>query len=223
MRGVATALGEIALFLLLAGVLGVALGFVLRDWLFANRADELDGLLRRERAEARRAEAAAAAREHGMKRTIVAREALIEEMRAGEAPHTMVLSSRPFRPGAVVRPPVAEPAVAVVEAVVEVEVVEPATIEVETADEASLDLDDLRRIRGIGPTIASRLNENGITRFRQLADMSPDELGELADTIRIARGRVARDDWAAAAAALDEAAPDEPSQRSLSDSETRPG
>lgn len=219
MRGVATALGEIALFLLLAGVLGVALGFVLRDWLFANRADELDGLLRRERAEARRAEAAAAAREHGMKRTIVAREALIEEMRAGEAPHTMVLSSRPFRPGAVVRPPVAEPAVVEVE----VEVVEPATIEVETADEASLDLDDLRRIRGIGPTIASRLNENGITRFRQLADMSPDELGELADTIRIARGRVARDDWAAAAAALDEAAPDEPSQRSLSDSETRPG
>jgi predicted flap endonuclease-1-like 5' DNA nuclease len=213
MRGVATALGEIALFLLLAGVLGLALGFVLRDWLFANRADELDELLRRERADARRAEAAAAAREHQMKRTIVAREALIEEMRAGAAPHTMVLSSRPFRPGAVVQPPVPEAGVVAVAGT------QPPTSEVAAADESTSGPDDLRRIRGIGPTIARRLKENGITRFRQLAVMSPDELDDLADTIRIARGRVAQDDWAAAAAALDGAETAQTRDRSPSDAE----
>jgi predicted flap endonuclease-1-like 5' DNA nuclease len=199
MRGVTIALGEIAFFLFLAGVIGAGIGFVLRDWLFANRTDTLDEMLRETLVEYRRLESGAAAREHQLQRTIVARETLIEELQAGAQPEAVVLSSRPFRPGSVLRPPVA---VAVVErGPIEGDVAVAAV----AADREHEGKDDLQQIRGVGPTISRRLNEQGITTYHQLASLTDEEVGVLADTIRIARGRVARDDWVGAAAALDEA------------------
>ena len=41
MRGVSTVLGEIAFFLALAGLIGIGIGWVLRDWAFYNKAEEL--------------------------------------------------------------------------------------------------------------------------------------------------------------------------------------
>ncbi len=198
MRGISIALGEIAFFLFLAGVLGIGIGFLLRDWLFVNRADELDELLRKERAEYRRLEARAAAQEHRLQRTIVAREALIEGLQAGQTPEALVLSSRPFRPGSVLRP--AAPAATAVVAPIDGE---PVHRRQEPAEPARRD--DLQKIRGVGPTISRRLNEQGITTYRQLATLTEGEIGSLADAIRIARGRIIRDDWVRAAAALDAA------------------
>jgi predicted flap endonuclease-1-like 5' DNA nuclease len=200
-RGVFIALGEIALFLLLAATIGIAIGFLLRDWLFANRAEELDEMLRKERAEYRRLELGAAAQEHQLQRTIVAREGVIEEMRAGQQPETIVLSNRPFSPGSVLRPPldVAVPAPSAPSR----DIAAPPARSEPTAATAP---DDLQMIRGVGPTISRRLNEQGITTYRQLASMSEAEVGALADKIRIARGRVSRDDWVGAAAALQEQA-----------------
>ena len=213
MRGVFTALGEIALFLLLAATIGIAIGFLLRDWLFANRAEELDEMLRKERAEYRRLELGAAAQEHQLQRTIVAREAVIEEMRAGQQPETIVLSNRPFSPGAVLRPPPDVPVAAssappgdgsAVSAPVSLGGDSPQPPE--PVVDGTAVADDLQQIRGIGPTISRRLGEQGITTYRQLASMSEAEVDVLADGIRIARGRVSREDWVGAAAALQEQA-----------------
>ena len=40
------------------------------------------------------------------------------------------------------------------------------------------DADDLKKIKGIGPVIAKRLNEAGIYTFEQLADLTLDEFEE---------------------------------------------
>ena len=40
------------------------------------------------------------------------------------------------------------------------------------------DTDDLKKIKGIGPVIAKRLNEAGIYTFEQLADLTLDEFEE---------------------------------------------
>ncbi len=41
------------------------------------------------------------------------------------------------------------------------------------------EVDDLRRIEGIGPRIAGVLQEAGITTFRQVSNASPEQLGEI--------------------------------------------
>ena len=49
-------------------------------------------------------------------------------------------------------------------------------------------LDDLKKIEGIGPKIASVLSESGITAFAQLAAMQPDQIKQ---TLRSAGMRIA--------------------------------
>lgn len=56
------------------------------------------------------------------------------------------------------------------------------------------DADDLKKIPGLGPKIAQKLNEYGIYHFWQLAAMSADDLGEM-DTALELRGRAERDNW----------------------------
>jgi predicted flap endonuclease-1-like 5' DNA nuclease len=53
--------------------------------------------------------------------------------------------------------------------------------------------DDLQRLKGVGPKFAARLNELGITRYAQLAEMSSNELGMLDERLGPFRGRLARD------------------------------
>ena len=53
--------------------------------------------------------------------------------------------------------------------------------------------DDLRMMKGVGPKLAAQLNQNGITRFDQLAGMGPNEIGMLDARMGAFRGRLARD------------------------------
>lgn len=62
--------------------------------------------------------------------------------------------------------------------------------------------DDLRRIRGIGPVIESLLHGMGITTFRQIAALSPEELRRVGDMLGVFRGRIQRDRWTEQAAEL---------------------
>lgn len=62
--------------------------------------------------------------------------------------------------------------------------------------------DDLEQIRGIGPVLHRKLNEIGVTSFRQIAAWTDDDLVEVARRTRIAAGRIRRDGWVAAASAL---------------------
>jgi predicted flap endonuclease-1-like 5' DNA nuclease len=55
--------------------------------------------------------------------------------------------------------------------------------------------DDLKLIKGIGPAIENTLNELGIFRFDQIADMSEYDIDRVARRLRGFRSRIYREDW----------------------------
>jgi predicted flap endonuclease-1-like 5' DNA nuclease len=63
-------------------------------------------------------------------------------------------------------------------------------------------VDDLTLIKGIGPKIAALLNEHGITRFAQIAELDEDTIDSLGDALGSFRGRIRRDDWVGSARRL---------------------
>jgi predicted flap endonuclease-1-like 5' DNA nuclease len=54
--------------------------------------------------------------------------------------------------------------------------------------------DDLKLISGIGPGIENTLHALGIYHFRQIAELSPDNVAWIDQRLRF-RGRIAREDW----------------------------
>jgi NADH-quinone oxidoreductase subunit E len=54
--------------------------------------------------------------------------------------------------------------------------------------------DDLKAIDGIGPKLEAALNAEGIYHFRQLAELTADQMAWLDKALNL-RGRPARDDW----------------------------
>jgi predicted flap endonuclease-1-like 5' DNA nuclease/uncharacterized protein YoxC len=55
--------------------------------------------------------------------------------------------------------------------------------------------DRLQSIKGIGPAIEKTLNEIGIFRFQQIADMSEYEIDRVANRLKGFRSRIYREDW----------------------------
>jgi len=55
--------------------------------------------------------------------------------------------------------------------------------------------DDLRKIKGIGPSIEKTLHSLGIHRFHQLAEMSEYEIDRVAQQLKGFRSRIYREDW----------------------------
>jgi predicted flap endonuclease-1-like 5' DNA nuclease len=53
--------------------------------------------------------------------------------------------------------------------------------------------DDLQMMKGVGPRMIQKLNENGFTRFAQLARLSSEEAEALEDKLGPFKGRLARD------------------------------
>lgn len=53
--------------------------------------------------------------------------------------------------------------------------------------------DNLQLMKGVGPKLAQKLNENGITRYEQLAALSQNEVAILDERMGAFRGRLARD------------------------------
>ena len=54
--------------------------------------------------------------------------------------------------------------------------------------------DDLKKIVGIGPKMETTLNELGIYHYSQIAELTPDEVAWLDDSIH-SKGRVERENW----------------------------
>lgn len=73
----------------------------------------------------------------------------------------------------------------------------PATIaaELATPDAGGETADDLTRMKGVGPKLAARLNELGITRFEQVAALDPAQADALDAQLGAFRGRLVRDRW----------------------------
>jgi predicted flap endonuclease-1-like 5' DNA nuclease len=72
----------------------------------------------------------------------------------------------------------------------EVEFVE----EIEGVDESN-QRDNLKKIKGVGPAIEKTLNEMGIVRFQQIADMSEYDIDRVAQRLKGFRSRIYREDW----------------------------
>lgn len=53
--------------------------------------------------------------------------------------------------------------------------------------------DDLLRLKGVGPKLAAMLNERGITRFDQIAKLSPGQVEVIDESLGAFRGRLSRD------------------------------
>jgi predicted flap endonuclease-1-like 5' DNA nuclease len=53
--------------------------------------------------------------------------------------------------------------------------------------------DNLQMLKGVGPKLAQKLNEQGIIRFEQLAGLSANEVSVLDDKLGAFRGRLSRD------------------------------
>jgi NADH-quinone oxidoreductase subunit E len=61
--------------------------------------------------------------------------------------------------------------------------------------------DDLKLISGVGPVLEGRLNALGITKWSQVAALTPEQIGQVESSLNFA-GRVARDNWLAQAEVL---------------------
>ncbi len=55
--------------------------------------------------------------------------------------------------------------------------------------------DDLKKIKGVGPAIEKTLNEMGICRFDQIAEMSEYDIDRVAKKLKGLRSRIYREDW----------------------------
>ncbi len=62
--------------------------------------------------------------------------------------------------------------------------------------------DDLKAIKGIGPAIEKTLNELGIFRYAQVADMSRCDIERIGNRLKGFKGRIEREDWMGQARAL---------------------
>jgi predicted flap endonuclease-1-like 5' DNA nuclease len=69
--------------------------------------------------------------------------------------------------------------------------------EEEEEDTGSHDLprDNLKKIKGVGPAIEKTLNELGISRFDQIAQMSEYDIDRVAHRLKGFRSRIYREDW----------------------------
>ncbi|MBV9079047.1 MAG: 30S ribosomal protein S2 [Methylobacteriaceae bacterium] len=65
--------------------------------------------------------------------------------------------------------------------------------------------DDLTKLTGVGPQLATKLNDAGIFHFWQIGAMSPDDVAKLDQDLKL-NGRIGRDNWISQARALIEAA-----------------
>jgi predicted flap endonuclease-1-like 5' DNA nuclease len=83
--------------------------------------------------------------------------------------------------------------VAEIEEVAELE--EEAFVEDIDVTDNSQQRDNLKKIKGVGPAIEKTLNEMGIVRFQQIADMSEYDIDRVARRLKGFRSRIYREDW----------------------------
>jgi predicted flap endonuclease-1-like 5' DNA nuclease len=60
--------------------------------------------------------------------------------------------------------------------------------------------DDLKKVHGIGPKLERTLKELGITSFRQIANLQPEDIAYVTAALGAFKGRIERDDWMSSAA-----------------------
>jgi predicted flap endonuclease-1-like 5' DNA nuclease len=67
----------------------------------------------------------------------------------------------------------------------------PSSLLTERPDE----VDDLKRIKGVGPKMEGILNDKGVYLFRQVANFSAEDVAWVNEAIEAFPGRIERDNW----------------------------
>lgn len=67
---------------------------------------------------------------------------------------------------------------------------------------AAQPIDDLKRVKGIGPVIEKQLAGLGILTFRQIAGFSDDDVRRVGEALGVFSDRIGREAWVSQAAAL---------------------
>jgi len=57
------------------------------------------------------------------------------------------------------------------------------------------DIDDLKEIKGIGPVIEKKLNILGIVNFKQVSELTEEDIKRIAHTVKFFPDRIKRDQW----------------------------
>lgn len=70
-----------------------------------------------------------------------------------------------------------------------------AAVKIDAADHPGEGLDDLSRIKGLGPKLVAMLGDMGISRFDQIAAWSDDDVQKIDERLGRFKGRITRDDW----------------------------
>lgn len=73
---------------------------------------------------------------------------------------------------------------------------------VNDSESADDNTDDLKQIKGVGPAIEKTLNDLGIYRFNQIAEMSEYDIDRVAQRLKGFRSRIYREDWVGQARSL---------------------
>jgi predicted flap endonuclease-1-like 5' DNA nuclease len=68
-------------------------------------------------------------------------------------------------------------------------------IEPEPVQFPEFEEDDLKAIIGIGPALEKKLRGGGVVSYRQLADLSENEIERIESEVIRSRGRIGRDNW----------------------------
>jgi len=63
------------------------------------------------------------------------------------------------------------------------------------------DVDDLKKISGVGPVLEGKLNDLGITQYAQIAAFSKEDIEKVDERLSF-KGRIERDEWLKQAAEL---------------------
>lgn len=70
------------------------------------------------------------------------------------------------------------------------------SVETSSQDDGQLSLrDDLKQIKGVGPAIEKTLNEMGIFRLQQIADLTEYDIDRVAERLKGFHSRIYREDW----------------------------
>lgn len=77
-----------------------------------------------------------------------------------------------------------------------IEIKQPKKLNLKTIGKAKEeDKDDLTKIKGVGGFIETKLNSIGIYTYKQISNLTTEDIDTVTDLIQFFPGRIARDDW----------------------------
>lgn len=196
--GVGWAAGEIVVFMVIATLIGLAIGWILGRWVQRSTiAGDFEGRINAEKSRADRAEKSAADSRKEIEKAqleLKAEQGRFAEMegtadagRADAADLEAIPSEAVKRGGE--EPPTRDEGLARM-----------SEIAARTAGDGPIPDDDLKKVHGIGPKMERTLKDLGLTSFRQIANLQPDDIVFVTAALGAFKGRIERDDWMSSAA-----------------------